>query len=122
MRLSNTRTRSSHRELIAALGVAALAAIVAPIQAGARHSGKLPIVGFLGATTPTVWSAFLPPFLQRMRELGWVDGQNIAIQYRWAEGRDDRYAEFAAEFIRMKAAVIVTSGTGPVISVKNATS
>jgi len=121
MLLSNTRTRSSQRELIAALGIA-LAAMIAPIHAGAQDSGKVPIVGFLGATTPTVWSAFLPPFLQRMRELGWVDGQNIAIQYRWAEGRDDRYAEFAAEFIRMKAAVIVTSGTGPVISVKNATS
>src|SRR5215471_16199552 len=119
---SNASTGLSRRALIVALGIAALPTMVGSIDAAAQEAGKLPIIGFLGATTPAVWSAFLPPFLQRMRELGWVDGQNIAIEYRWAEGREDRYAEFAAEFIRLKARVIVTSGTGPVIAVKNATS
>ena len=61
-------------------------------------------------------------FLQRMRELGWIDGYNIAIQYRWAEGREDRYIELAADLVRLKVDIIVTGGTAAVIAVKRATS
>jgi putative ABC transport system substrate-binding protein len=96
--------------------------MVCPLSARAQQPGKLPTIGFLGATTPTAWSAFVAAFLQRLRELGWVDGRNIVIEYRWAEGRGDRYAEFAAELVRLNVDVIVTSGTAPVIAVKKATS
>jgi putative ABC transport system substrate-binding protein len=78
-------------------------------------------VGFLGATTPTVWSAFVEAFEHRLRELGWIDGSNIAIDYRWAEGRQDRYAQFAEDFARQEVEVIVTSGTTPTVAAKKAT-
>jgi ABC-type uncharacterized transport system substrate-binding protein len=79
-------------------------------------------IGFLGATTPLVWSAFVPAFEQRLRELGWINGSNIAIDYRWAEGRQDNYAAFAEAFVRSEVDIIVTSGTGPVMAAKKATS
>ena len=83
---------------------------------------QVPTVGFLGATTPSVWSAFVAAFLQRLRELGWIDGSTVAIEYRWAQGRDELYAEFAAEFVRLKVDVIVTAGTDATIALKKATS
>ena len=79
-------------------------------------------IGFLGATTHTVWSAFVAAFEHRLRELGWVNGSNIVIDYRWAQGRQDRYAKIAEDFVREKVDVIVTSGTAPAIAAKNATS
>lgn len=110
------------RQVVGLLCAAATAPMLRPLCARAQQSGKLPTIGFLGATTPTVWSAFVGAFLQRLRELGWVDGHNIAIEYRWAEGRAERYTEYAAEFIRLKVDVIVTSGTEAVLAVKKATS
>jgi putative ABC transport system substrate-binding protein len=100
---------------------AALAAMIHSPNAGAQQQAKLPTIGFLGATTPTTWSAYVTAFLQRMRELDWIDGRNMVIEYRWAQGRADRYAEFAAEFVARKVDVIVTSGTGPALAVKKAT-
>jgi ABC-type uncharacterized transport system substrate-binding protein len=119
--LSAPVTGLRRREFIASLCAAALAPALFPLSAHAQR-GKVPTIGFLGATTPTVWRSFVAAFLKRLDELGWVDGRNIAIEYRWAEGREDRYAEFAAEFIRLKVAVIVTSGTAPTMALKNATS
>jgi putative ABC transport system substrate-binding protein len=107
------------RKLIALLCGAMLAA---GLDSTPTSAEKLPTIGFLGATTETVWSPFTKAFLQRLRELGWIDGRNVAIEYRWAEGRAHRYAEFAAEFVRLKVNVIVTSGTGPAIAAKKATS
>jgi putative ABC transport system substrate-binding protein len=106
------------REFITFLGGAAAAW---PVGTRAQQARNLPTIGFLGATTPSIWSAFIPPFQQRLRELGWIDGQNIAIEYRWAEGRGDRYAEFADEFVRRKVNVIVTAGTAAAAAVKSAT-
>jgi ABC-type uncharacterized transport system substrate-binding protein len=110
------------RKFLAVLCIALLASMISVSSGSAQQQGKLPVIGFLGATTPTVWNAFITAFLQRLRELGWVDSQNVVIEYRWAEGREDRYAAFAAEFIRLKVDVIVTSGTAPIMAVKNATS
>ena len=59
--------------------------------------------------------------MQRLRELGWIEGRTVAIEYRWAEGRADRYAEIAAEFVRLKVDVIVAGGTGAAIAAKQAT-
>ena len=105
------------REFITLVG----SATVWPFAAHALQPGS-PTIGFLGATKPTVWSSFVAAFLQRMRELGWIDGYNLAIEYRWAEGREDRYNDFAAELVRLKVNVIVTGGTSAVIAAKQATS
>jgi ABC-type uncharacterized transport system substrate-binding protein len=79
-------------------------------------------IGFLGATTPSIWSAFVAAFEQRLRELDWINGGNIAIDYRWAEGRQDRYARLAQDFVRSNVDIIVTSGTAPAMAAKKATS
>jgi putative ABC transport system substrate-binding protein len=109
------------REFVASLCSAALSSVVAPLSARAQQPGKRPTVGFLGATTPTIWGVFVSAFLQRLRELGWTDGQNIVIEYRWAEGRESRYAEFAAELVRRKVDIIVTAGTPAVLAAMKAT-
>src|SRR5215813_5710553 len=106
------------REFITLLGGAAAAW---PLAAGAQQAGKLPTIGFLGAD-PSIESKRVAAFVQRLRELGWIDGRNLAIEYRWAEGRNERYAENAAEFIRLKVDVIVTVATPPTIAAKQATS
>jgi len=87
----------------------------------ARAQQKLPTIGFLGASTPANWSLWTGAFVQRLRELGWIDGRTAAIEYRWAEGRNERYAEIAAEFVRLKVDVIVTVGSA-VLAAKKATS
>src|ERR1700747_948010 len=77
--------------------------------AGAPHP-KLPTIGFLGTTSAATWSTWIAAWTQRLRELGWIEGRTVVIEYRWAEGRNERYAEIAAEFVRLKVDVIVTSG------------
>src|SRR5215831_10653670 len=72
--------------------------------------GRVPTVGFLGASTLSAWSLWTAAFVQRLRELGWIDGRTVAIEYRWAEGRSERYTEIGAEFVRLKVDVIVTVG------------
>jgi putative ABC transport system substrate-binding protein len=81
-----------------------------PFAAHAQQA-KLPTVGFLGASTSSNWSHWTVAFVQRLRELGWIERRTVAIEYRWAEGRSERFAEFAAEFVRLKVDVIVTVGT-----------
>jgi putative ABC transport system substrate-binding protein len=93
-----------------------------PHTARAQQSGKLPTIGFLGATTPLAEGQRLAAFVRRLRELGWTEGRNIAIEVRWAEGRRERFAEIAAEFVRLKVDVIVTYATPPVLAAKQATS
>ncbi|MGB9328138.1 MAG: ABC transporter substrate-binding protein, partial [Pseudolabrys sp.] len=86
----------------------------------AQQTGKLPTLGFLGASA----SGFAPwaaAFVARLRELGWIEGRTVAIEYRWSEGRPERYAEIAAEFVRLKVDVILTVGSAVPI-VKQATS
>jgi hypothetical protein len=73
------------------------------------------------ATTPAAWSLFIAAFVRRLRELGWIEGRTIAIEYRWAGGRGERFDEIAAEFVRLKVDVIVTAG-GAVLAAKQATS
>src|SRR6516225_5609929 len=80
-----------------------------PLTARAQQSGKLPTIGFLGPDT-TSWSLWTAAFTQRLRELGWIEGHTITIEYRWSEGIPERIAEFAAEFVRLKVDVIVTFG------------
>jgi putative ABC transport system substrate-binding protein len=105
------------REFITLLGGAAA---TWPLVARAQQAGKLPTIGFLGAS-PSIESQRVGAFVQRLRELGWVDGRNVAIEVRWSEGRSERYAENAAEFARLKVDVIVTSATPPTVAAKQAT-
>jgi putative tryptophan/tyrosine transport system substrate-binding protein len=106
------------RQFITLLGSAATAW---PLVARAQQAGKLPTIGFLGASTASNWSQWTAAFVQRMRELGWIEGRTVAIEYRWAEGRTERAAEIAAEFVRLKVDVIVTVGAS-VLAAKGATS
>jgi putative tryptophan/tyrosine transport system substrate-binding protein len=106
------------REFITVLGGAAAAW---PVAARAQQTGKLPTIGFLGGTTPSAAGQGVAAFVQRLRELGWTESRNLAIEYRWAEGRSERFAEIAAEFVRLKVDVIVTAGP-PVFAAKQATS
>ena len=108
----------NRRSLITLLGGAA----AWPLAARAQQTAKLPTIGFLGPNTPSLDSRRVGAFVQRLRELGWTEDRNVAIEYRWAEGRTERLAEFAAEFVRLKVDVIVTSATPPVIAAKQATS
>jgi putative ABC transport system substrate-binding protein len=105
------------RDFITLLGGAAAAW---PMAARAQQAGKLPTIGFLGAD-PSIESKRVAAFVQRLRELGWIDGRNLAIEYRWAEGRNERYAENAAELVRLKVDVIVTVATVPTLAAKQAT-
>ena len=105
------------REFVALIGAAA----AWPLAARAQQP-KLPTIGYLGSGTPVTDSQWVAAFVQRMRELGWIDGRNLAIEVRWAEGRTERFAEIAAELVRLKVDVILTHNTPPVLAAKQATS
>jgi putative ABC transport system substrate-binding protein len=93
-----------------------------PLAARAQQPGKLPTIGYLGQSTPAAESQRFAALVQRLRELGWIEARTIAIEVRWAEGRPERAAEIAAEFVRLKVDVIVTVGTPQVAAAKQATS
>jgi putative ABC transport system substrate-binding protein len=106
------------REFITLIGGAAASAW--PLAARAQQSGKLPTIGFLGTATRSAQNPWAEAFVQRLRELGWIEGRTIAFEYRWFEGRPERNTEIAAEFIRLKVDVIVTNATA-VPTLKQAT-
>ena len=107
------------REFITLLGGAAAAW---PLAAQAQQPVKLPTLGFLGATTPSAQKKWTDAFVQRLRELGWIEGRTVAIEYRWAEGRTERAPEIFAEFVRLRVDVIVTHPTALAVAAKQATS
>ena len=86
----------------------------------ARAQQRLPTIGLLDTGTASTWSQWLAAFVQRLRELGWIENRTVAIEYRWAEERVERYTEIAVKFVRLKV-VIVTMG-GAVGAVNQATS
>jgi putative tryptophan/tyrosine transport system substrate-binding protein len=106
----------NRRDFIFALGGATA---VWPLAARAQQTP--PMIGFLGPASASAMSAWTAAFVQRLRELGWIEGRTIRIEYRWGDGRADRLPEIAAEFVRLKVDVIVTTGT-PVPVLKEATS
>jgi ABC-type uncharacterized transport system substrate-binding protein len=81
-----------------------------PLPAYAQQPAKRPTVGILGTSTPAAWRPWISAFVQRLAELGWIEGRTVAIEARWAEGNSERFAEIAAELVRQKVDVIVTSG------------
>jgi ABC-type uncharacterized transport system substrate-binding protein len=107
------------REFITLLGGATAAW---PLAARAQQAGRVPTIGFLGSATPATQGQWVTAFVQRLRELGWVEGHNLAIDYRWAEGRSERFADIAAEIVRLKVDVIVAATTPAALAAKQATS
>jgi putative tryptophan/tyrosine transport system substrate-binding protein len=97
-------------------------AVALPLTAHAQQLTKLPTIGFLGAGTPSGYSQWVAAFMQQLRERGWIEGRDIALELRWAEGKNERFADIAAEFVRLNVDVIVTTGTAPVVAAKQATS
>jgi len=106
------------REFIGLLGSAA----AFPFAARAQQPSKLPTIGFVGSGTPSTYAPWVAAFVQRLHELGWIKDRTVAIEVRWAEGRRERYAEIAAEFIRLKIDAILAIGTPATLAVKQATS
>ena len=107
------------REFVALLGGAVAAW---PLVARAQQPGKLPTIGFLGGGTPTGQRTWVAAFVQRLRELGWIEGRTVTIEYRWGEGRAERFTEIAAELVRRNVDVILAGGTEAAVAAKHATS
>jgi len=108
------------RHFITLLGGAIMAAAW-PVAARTQPS-KLPTIGFLGGGTPTGQRAWLAAFVQRLGERGWIEGRTVTIEYRWGEGRAERFTEIAAELVRLKVDVIFAGGTEAAVAAKQATS
>jgi ABC-type uncharacterized transport system substrate-binding protein len=94
------------REFIALVGAGAT---VWPLPVSAQQPSKLPIIGFLG-TDPALWNPWTAAFLKRLTELGWNEGRTVTVEYRWDEGRPERDAEIASEFVRRNVDTILTNG------------
>jgi ABC-type uncharacterized transport system substrate-binding protein len=105
------------RELITLLGGAA----AWPFAARAQQLGKLPTIGILGSGS-AAWSHLVSALMQRLRELGYIENRTVAIEYRWTEGRDERYAAMAAELVGLKVDIIVALGTPAIVAAKKETS
>jgi putative ABC transport system substrate-binding protein len=110
----------SRREFITLLGGAATA--WPPAARAQQTQARLPTIGYLGGGDATSQRAWVDAFVQRLRELGWIEGRTIAIEYRWGEGRPERYAHIAAEFVRLNVDVILAGGTEAAVAAKQATS
>jgi putative ABC transport system substrate-binding protein len=107
------------REFMTLLGGAAVAW---PLAARAQQPGKMPTIGYLGGATATSQRAWVAAFVQRLGELGWNEGRTVTIEYRWGEGRAERFTEIAAELVRLKVDVILAGGTEAAVAAKQATS
>src|SRR5215813_1663825 len=107
----------NRRDFISCLGGAA----AWPLAAHAQQPGKLRTIAYFGTSTPAAQSQWTAAFVQRLRELGWIEGRTVAVEYRWAQGRTERYDEIAAELVRLNVDVIVTT-VPTVAALKHATS
>jgi putative ABC transport system substrate-binding protein len=107
------------REFITLVGGAAA---TWPFAARAQQQAKIPTIGFLGPLTQAAMSQWTGAFVQRLRELSWIEGRTVRIEYRWGDGRNDHLAQIADEFVRLKVDVIATGGTAAVLAAKQATS
>jgi putative ABC transport system substrate-binding protein len=110
----------NRREFITFLGGAAATPMLRPLAARAQQAGKLPVIAVLGGSA-AAWNHWVAALVQRLRELGWIENRTATIEYRWTEGRDERYAEMAAELVHRKVDVIVPLGTPAIVAAKKAT-
>ncbi|OFZ84974.1 MAG: hypothetical protein A2W21_12910, partial [Betaproteobacteria bacterium RBG_16_66_20] len=102
------------RDLLVAAGVL----VAAPLAARAQQAARVPRIGFLGNSTAALEANLVGPFREGLRDLGYVEGRNVLIEYRWAEGRYERFPALIAELAALKVDVIVTAGTPAVLAVK----
>jgi putative tryptophan/tyrosine transport system substrate-binding protein len=105
----------NRRDFILALGSAVAAPMIWPGAVPAQQPSRPPTLGVLGADTAATWQHWLAAFTTRLAELGWLEGRTVTIEYRWAEGRNERVGEIAAEFIRLKVDVILAGGAAPAL-------
>lgn len=96
--------------------------LAAPLAAEAQQAGKVYRIGYLSAPTRASVEQVLQAFLRKLRELGWVEGQNLIIEYRWAEGKVERLPDLAAELVRLNVELIVAPAVSAALAAKNATS
>ena len=106
------------REFITLLGGAAVAW---PLTARAQQPGKMPRIGYLGSSSPSLEPHYVEAFRQKLRDLDHVEGENIVIEYRWAEGQDDRLPNLATDLVRLEPDIIVTTGTPGTLAAMHAT-
>lgn len=95
--------------------------LAAPLAAGAQPAGRVHRIGFLGNSTEMLEANLVGPFRDGFRELGYVEGRDLAIEYRWADGQYERFPALIAELIALKVDVIVTAGTPAALAVRRAT-
>jgi len=104
------------------IGFCLLAIVLLTVSSGeAQQPAKLPTIGLLGAASASSYAPFVEAFRQGMHDRGYVEGKNVAVEYRWAEGKYDRLPDLAAELVRLKVDVIVTHGTPGTLAAKQAT-
>ena len=108
--------------VVAVVALLALGVAAAPLAAEAQQAGKVYRIGYLSTPTRESVEHGLQAFLRKLRELGWVEGQNLTIEYRWAEGNVERLPDLAAELVRRKVDVIVAPAGSAALAAKNATS
>jgi putative ABC transport system substrate-binding protein len=120
--MSPRLTWAIHRGVINAVALLAVAVglIAVPLAAGAQPAGKVARVGFLGNSTAALEANLVGPFREGLRDLGYVEGQNVRIEYRWAEGKYERFPALIAELAALKIDVLVTAGTPAALAVKKA--
>ncbi|HLC42804.1 MAG TPA: ABC transporter substrate-binding protein, partial [Methylomirabilota bacterium] len=107
--------------MLALIVLLAFGILAAPLAADAQQAGKVPRIGYLGVSSPSTEPHYVEAFRQKLRDLGYIEGQTVAIEYRWAEGQDDRLPGLAAELVSLKADVIVMTGTPGTLAAKQAT-
>ena len=110
------------RDFIALLGSATAASAVWPLPVGAQTPPKIPRVGYIAGSNPAATEHTFGAFQQRLRELGYVEGQSIALEVRWAEGRSERIPELVAELVGLKMDVLVAAVSSAALAAKKATS
>ena len=108
----------NRRTFLSALSGSLLAA---PLAAEAQQTGKVYRVAFLGSTSPSGYASQMEAFRRGLRDLGYVEGQNLVIEFRWAQGKNERLPELAAELVRLKPDVLVTHGPPGALAAKRAT-
>jgi putative ABC transport system substrate-binding protein len=120
--LGGGRTEVSSTRRVGAIILAlALGIPAAPLAASAQQPGKVARIGYLGNSSPALESDLVGGFRQGLRDLGYTEGQNILIEFRWAEGRYERLPELAAELVRLKVDVLLAAGTPGALAAKQAT-
>src|SRR5207249_9329572 len=119
--ISHPANPKSKIENLKWLGLSVIATVLVVAVVEAQQAGKVPRIGFLDPSTAAGSAVLVEAFRQELRKLGWIEGKNIAIEYRFAEQKNERVPELAADLVRLKVDLIVVAGTRPALAAKSAT-